>query len=51
MDLGKVSPIGEYFTPKIPFMRKLSLQSGNERRNVGETRMINWFRTKYQEEK
>ena len=51
MDCGKVSPIGEYFTPKIPFMRKLSLQSGNERRNVGETRMINWFRTKYQEEK
>jgi len=50
MDLGKVSPIGEQFTPKIPFMRKLSLQSGNELRNVPETKMMNWYKTKYQEE-
>jgi hypothetical protein len=51
MDLGKVSPIGLEFTAKIPFMRKLSLQSGNELKNQRYGRMREWFKTKYQEDK
>jgi len=32
-------------------MRRLSLQSGNELRYVSETKMMNWYRTKYKEGK